>query len=125
MQTLLDVVHEFTIWCGVETNVTGTNFLARNGQGSKEKGKHSGTRSEDKWRTSQTLDINDACRYLGYWGTGNGEMSATREVVRENAKVTRDLFKSHSLTDRKCSRHKGWWREGKDELATHSLTTEV
>jgi len=20
----------------------------------------------------------------------------------------------------KCSRHKGWWREGKDELATHS-----
>ena len=25
----------------------------------------------------------------------------------------------------KCSRHKGWWREGKDELATHSMTTEV
>jgi len=25
----------------------------------------------------------------------------------------------------KYSRHKGWWREGKDELATHSMTTEV
>jgi len=25
----------------------------------------------------------------------------------------------------KCSRHKGWWREDKDELATHSMTTEV
>jgi len=25
----------------------------------------------------------------------------------------------------KCSRHKGWWREGKDELATRSMTTEV
>jgi len=25
----------------------------------------------------------------------------------------------------KCSRHKGWWREGKDALATHSMTTEV
>jgi len=25
----------------------------------------------------------------------------------------------------KCSRHQGWWREGKDELATHSMTTEV
>ena len=25
----------------------------------------------------------------------------------------------------KCSRHKGWWREGKDGLATHSMTTEV
>ena len=27
--------------------------------------------------------------------------------------------------DGKCSRHKGWWREGKDELATHSMTKEV
>jgi len=27
--------------------------------------------------------------------------------------------------DGKCNRHKGWWREGKDELATHSMTTEV
>jgi len=27
--------------------------------------------------------------------------------------------------DGKCSRHKGWWWEGKDELATHSMTTEV
>ena len=27
--------------------------------------------------------------------------------------------------DGKCSRHKGWWREGKDELASHSTTTEV
>ena len=25
----------------------------------------------------------------------------------------------------KCSRHKGWWREGQDELATHSMTTEI
>jgi len=27
--------------------------------------------------------------------------------------------------DGKCSRHKGCWREGKDELATHSMTTEA
>jgi len=27
--------------------------------------------------------------------------------------------------DGKCSQHKGWWRDGKDELATHSMTTEV
>ena len=26
--------------------------------------------------------------------------------------------------DGKCSRHKGWWREGKDELASHSTTTD-
>jgi len=46
----------------------------------------------------KTLDINDACWYLGYWGTGNGDMSATREVVRENVRVARDLIKSHLLT---------------------------
>ena len=33
----------------------------------------------------KTLDINDACRYLAYWGTGNGDMIATREVAREKA----------------------------------------
>jgi len=45
----------------------------------------------------KTLDINNACWYLGYWGTGNGDMSATR-VVLEKAKVARDLIKSHPLT---------------------------
>jgi len=46
----------------------------------------------------KTLDINDACWYLGYWGTGNGAMSTTREVVREIARVARDLIKSYPLT---------------------------
>jgi len=46
----------------------------------------------------KTLDINDVCQYLGYWGTGNGDKSATREVVREKAKVARDLIKSHPMT---------------------------
>jgi len=27
--------------------------------------------------------------------------------------------------DSKCNWHKGWWREGKDELATYSMTTKV
>ena len=45
----------------------------------------------------KTLDINDADQYIGYWGTGNGDMSATREVVREKARVVRDLIKSHPL----------------------------
>jgi len=46
----------------------------------------------------KTIDINDACRYLGYWDTGNSDMSATREVVREKARVARVLIKSHPLT---------------------------
>jgi len=37
------------------------------------------------------------------------------------------LGESHRIAraEGKCSRHKGWWREGKDALATHSMTTEV
>ena len=41
---------------------------------------------------------------------------------------TQPLFREAMLVaraDGKSSRHKGWWREGKDELATHSMTTEV
>jgi len=34
-------------------------------------------------------------------------------------------FGGIARADGKCSRHKEWWREGKDELATHSMTTEV
>ena len=51
----------------------------------------------------KTLDINDACQYLGHGGTGNGDMSATREVVREKARVARDLIKSHPLTPELCA----------------------
>ena len=46
----------------------------------------------------KTLDIDGACRYLGYWDTGNGDMSVTRDIIREKARVARDLIKSHPLT---------------------------
>jgi len=46
----------------------------------------------------KNLDINDACRYLDYWSTGNGDMSAIREAVLEKARVARDLITSHPLT---------------------------
>ena len=46
----------------------------------------------------KTLDIIDACWYLGYWGTGKGDMSATREIVRVKARVARGLIKRHPLT---------------------------
>jgi len=48
----------------------------------------------------KTLDMNDMCLCLGYWGTGNGDMSTTREAVREKAILARDLslIKSHLLT---------------------------
>jgi len=46
----------------------------------------------------QTMNLDDACRYLGYWGTGNGDMRATKEVVRQKIIATRDLITCHPLT---------------------------
>ena len=48
--------------------------------------------------TVQAMNLDDACRYLGYWGTGNGDMRATKEVVRQKIIVARDLIKCHPLT---------------------------
>jgi len=46
-----------------------------------------------------------------------GASNKTQPPFREAQLVAR--------ADGKCSRHKGWWREGKDELATHSMTIQV
>jgi len=93
MQTLLDVVQEFTTWCGMEIYIRKTFLLVIDKD---RKRRESDLRINGE--RLKTLDINDACRYLGYWGTGNGDMIATREVVREKARVARDLIKSHPLT---------------------------
>ena len=96
MQTLLDVVQEFTTWCGMEINVKRTFLLVID----KDRKRRESTLAPDlriHGERLKTPDIHDACRCLGYWGTGNGYMSATREVVRENARVARDLIKCHPL----------------------------
>jgi len=97
IQTLLDVVQEFTTWCGMEINVKNTFLLVID----KDRKRRESTQAPDlriNGESLKTLDINDACRYLGYWGTGNGDMSATREVVREKVRVAGDLIKSRPLT---------------------------
>ena len=42
--------------------------------------------------------LDDACRYLGYWGTANGDMRANKEVVKQKIIAARDLIKYHPLT---------------------------
>ena len=44
------------------------------------------------------MNLNDECRYLGYWGAGNGDMRATKQVVRQKIIAARDLIKYHPLT---------------------------
>jgi len=98
MQTLLDVVQEFITWCGMQINVKKT-FLLVIDKDRKRRESIPAPGPRINGERLKTLDINDACRYLGYWGTGNGDMSATlRLSVREKARVARDLFKSHPLT---------------------------
>jgi len=97
MQTLIDVVQEFTTWCGMEMNVKKT-FLLVIDKNRKRRESTPAPYLRINGERLQTLDINRACRYLGYWGTGNGNMSATREVVREKSRVARDLIKSYPLT---------------------------
>jgi len=46
----------------------------------------------------KTLEINDACQYLSYWGTGKSDMSATREVVCSKRRMAHNLIKSHPPT---------------------------
>ena len=40
--------------------------------------------------TLPAMNLDDACRYLGYWGTGNSDMRATKEVVRQKIVAARD-----------------------------------
>ena len=97
MQTLLDVVQKFATWCGIQINVKKTLLLEID----KDRKRRENTPAPDlriNGERLKTLDINDACRYLGYWGTGNGDMSATREEVREKARVAHYLIKRHPLT---------------------------
>jgi len=96
MQTLLDVVQELTTWCGMEINVQKTFWLVID----KDRKRRESMPTTDLKINGERLkspDINDACRYRGYLGMGNGDMSATREVVCEKARVARDLIKSYPL----------------------------
>jgi len=97
MQTVLDVVQEFATWCGMVINVK-TNFLLVIDKDRKRRERMPASDLKINSERLKTLAINEACWYLGYWGTGNNDMSATREVVRDKARVARDLIKSHPLT---------------------------
>jgi len=46
----------------------------------------------------RAMNLDDACRYLGYWATGNGDMRATNAVFRQKIIAARDLIQCHPLT---------------------------
>ena len=61
-----------------------------------------------------TLSTTDNCILLTHQ---LGAKNKSQPPLKESLRIAR--------AEGKCSQHKGWWREGKDKLATHSMTTEV
>ena len=97
MQKLLNVVQEFTAWCGMQINVKKTYLLVIDNDKKRRKQEPAPLLTING-ETLQAMNLDDACRYLGYWGTGNGDMRATKEVVRQKIIAARDLIKCHPLT---------------------------
>jgi len=97
MHKLLNVVQELTAWCGMQINVKKTYLLVID---------HDKKRREQEpaplltmnGESLQAMNLDDACRYLGYWGMGNGDVRATKDVVRQKIIAARDLIKCHPLT---------------------------
>ena len=70
MQKLLNVVQEFTAWCGMQINVKKTYLLVLDNN-KKRREQEPAPLLTINGETLQAMNLDDACRYLGYWGTGN------------------------------------------------------
>jgi len=97
MQKLLNVVQEFTSWCGMQINLKKTySLVIDNDDNCREQ--EPAPLLTINGETLQAMNRDDACRYLGYWGTGNGDMRATKEVFKQKIIAAHDLIKCHPLT---------------------------
>ena len=81
MQKLLNVVQEFTAWCGMQINVEKTYLLVIDND-KKRRWQEPAAPLTINGETLQAMNLVDARRYLGFRGTGNGDVRATKEVVR-------------------------------------------
>ena len=77
MQKLLNVVHEFTAWCGMQIKVKKTYLLVKDNNKKRREQVPAPLLTINR-ETLQAMNLDDAYRYLG-WGTGNGNMRATKE----------------------------------------------
>jgi len=102
MQTLLKVVQEFTAWCAMQINVKTTYLLVIYNDKTHREQESAPLLTISRAKL-QLMNLDDACRYLGYWGTGNGNMRATKEVVRQKIIAARDLIKCHPFYTRACN----------------------
>jgi len=97
LQKLLNVVQEFMAWCGMQINVKKTYLLIKDNNKTRREQEPAPLLTINE-ETLQAMNFDDACRYLGYWGTGNGDMRATKEVVMQKIIAARDLIKCYPRT---------------------------
>jgi len=97
MQKLLNIVQEFTACGGMQINVKKTCLLVIDDD-KKRREQEPALLLKINGETLQEMNLDDVCRYLGYWGTGNGDMRATKEVVSQKIIAARDLIKCQHLT---------------------------
>ena len=77
IQKRLNVVQTFTAWCGMQINVKKIYLLIIDDD-KKCKEQEPVPLLTIDGETLQTMNLVDACRCLRYWGTGNGDMRATK-----------------------------------------------
>ena len=70
----------------------------------------SGLTDKEKTELTPTLSTTDNSILLTH---PLGAKNKSQPLLKKSQRIAR--------ADGKCSQHKGWWREGKDELATHSI----
>ena len=92
MQQLLNGVEEFEEWSGIRVNIKKTMVMAVDGDKKRREG-----RIEVKYRGKRLrqLESHEACRYLGFWATPNGDFTRTKEIVFQRTKEAIELIRHH------------------------------
>jgi len=90
IQKLLHVVQRFIEWCGMEINVKQT-FLLVMDKNQKRRKEIPAPELEINSERLRTINLDHDCQYLGYCGTGNGDMSVTKEVVQKKGRSSMRL----------------------------------
>jgi hypothetical protein len=89
MQVLMNTVQEFEEWSGLKVNLKKTCMLII--EGCKKRRRILG-RVTCRGEPIKALKETERCRYLGFWGTVNGDMTVTKEKVKEKARDARDML---------------------------------
>ena len=95
MQVLMNTVQEFEEWSGLKVNLKKTCMLIIDR--CKKRRKILG-RVTFRGEPIKAFKETESCGYLGFWGMANGDITVTKEKVKEKARNARDMLKHHPLT---------------------------